>query len=514
MAILSGLMFTLGRERIHYIWGIFCIAVAVWAGAFYMVTLAHDPEAARFWWKISFTGLILNPFIFFHFVLEFINDARILKIKKFIIISLYTIAGAFLIINLATNLIINGITFLFNEVYYNTPPGVLHPYFMTIFVGLVFYAHYIIYQEYRKRRNDALFQQRVRYFFLATFIAYVGGSMNFLPVYGIEVPPVTSISVAIGSSIIAYTILRYKLFNIRVVTAQLLTLILAGLTIFRLIVSASTQEIIFNALILATTLFVGVYLILSVRKEVEQREEIQELAGRLKSVNSVLAHDVKAVLGKNKDMFSVLLEGTFGPISDKAKPFLERSFVDTRKLIASIVNILASGRDLVLTVKPFDLREAIAEVVNDVVKDASAKHIAVGINMPEEDCTIVADRAQLTTHTLKNLMENAINYNLENGSIAVNLSKKDAATFLLMVKDTGIGIKDDDKPNLFREGGCGKESLKVNVNSTGYGLVTAKKIVEAHGGKIWFESEGISGQGTTFFVELPAIAKISGQAGR
>ena len=300
MAILSGLMFTLGRERIHYIWGIFCIAVAVWAGAFYMVTLAHDPEAARFWWKISFTGLILNPFIFFHFVLEFINDARILKIKKFIIISLYTIAGAFLIINLATNLIINGITFLFNEVYYNTPPGVLHPYFMTIFVGLVFYAHYIIYQEYRKRRNDALFQQRVRYFFLATFIAYVGGSMNFLPVYGIEVPPVTSISVAIGSSIIAYTILRYKLFNIRVVTAQLLTLILAGLTIFRLIVSASTQEIIFNVLILATTLFVGVYLILSVRKEVEQREEIQELAGRLKSVNSVLAHDVKAVLGKNK----------------------------------------------------------------------------------------------------------------------------------------------------------------------------------------------------------------------
>src|SRR3990167_7028495 len=128
MAILAALMFILGKERAHYVWGIFSVAVAVWAWAFYAVTLADNPETAKFWWKISFAGLILNPFIFFHFVLEFINDTRILNIKKFIIISLYTIAGAFLIINLTTNLIINGVTFLFNEIYYNAPPGVLHPY--------------------------------------------------------------------------------------------------------------------------------------------------------------------------------------------------------------------------------------------------------------------------------------------------------------------------------------------------------------------------------------------------
>lgn len=64
----------------------------------------------------------------------------------------------------------------------------------------------------------------------------------------------------------------------------------------------------------------------------------------------------------------------------------------------------------------------------------------------------------------------------------------------------GIGIPDEDKPNLFKEGSHGKDSIKVNVHSTGYGLYSVKRIVDAHGGKVWFETE--AGKGTMFFVEL------------
>ena len=56
--------------------------------------------------------------------------------------------------------------------------------------------------------------------------------------------------------------------------------------------------------------------------------------------------------------------------------------------------------------------------------------------------------------------------------------------------------------NLFTEGGHGKDSIKVNVHSTGYGLFIAKEVVEAQGGKIWAESEG-QGKGSTFIVEFP-----------
>jgi signal transduction histidine kinase len=70
------------------------------------------------------------------------------------------------------------------------------------------------------------------------------------------------------------------------------------------------------------------------------------------------------------------------------------------------------------------------------------------------------------------------------------------------VKDSGIGITPEDKKNLFTEGGRGKDAVRVNVDSTGYGLYSVKLIVDAHNGKAWGESEGV-GKGSTFFVELP-----------
>ena len=57
--------------------------------------------------------------------------------------------------------------------------------------------------------------------------------------------------------------------------------------------------------------------------------------------------------------------------------------------------------------------------------------------------------------------------------------------------------------NLFTEGGHGKDSVKINVESTGFGLYIVKQIVDAHKGRVWAESEG-AGKGTQFYVELPA----------
>ena len=99
-------------------------------------------------------------------------------------------------------------------------------------------------------------------------------------------------------------------------------------------------------------------------------------------------------------------------------------------------------------------------------------------------------------------MQNSILYTKE-GKIIVGLSKNNNKV-LFFVKDTGIGITDEDKENLFTEGGRGKNSIKTNVDSTGYGLFSTKLIVDAHKGRIWAESEG-GGKGSTFFVEFDAI---------
>ncbi len=237
-------------------------------------------------------------------------------------------------------------------------------------------------------------------------------------------------------------------------------------------------------------------------------EQLKELNLRLKSVNTILSHDVKGVLGKNKDMFRALLDDDFGTIPDAIKPFVQQSYADTEKLIHSVVDILASGSNLTLQLSPFDLKAATLEVLEDVKKDAQIKNLSVECVVNDADYTIVADKTQLVTHVLRNLMENAVNYNIQNGSLKISLSRKDSDTFVFVVSDTGIGINEEDKKNIFKEGGHGKDSIKTNVHSSGYGLSTAKKTVLAHGGKISFTSEGVRCKGSTFTVELPVITKV------
>jgi signal transduction histidine kinase len=107
--------------------------------------------------------------------------------------------------------------------------------------------------------------------------------------------------------------------------------------------------------------------------------------------------------------------------------------------------------------------------------------------------------------SINNLIDNSIKYTKE-GKIIVKLEEGNGK-IKFSVKDTGIGITDEDKKNLFTEGGRGRDSVKTNVDSTGYGLFTVKLVIEAHKGKVWVESE--VGKGSTFFVELDAYQDTS-----
>ena len=112
------------------------------------------------------------------------------------------------------------------------------------------------------------------------------------------------------------------------------------------------------------------------------------------------------------------------------------------------------------------------------------------------------DEEKIREHVIRNLIDNAIRYT-PTGSIHVKLSDGDGKIHF-SVKDSGVGITPEDMSNLFTEGGHGKDSIKVNVHSTGYGLFIARQVVEASGGNISAQSEG-AGKGSRFIVELPAL---------
>ena len=128
---------------------------------------------------------------------------------------------------------------------------------------------------------------------------------------------------------------------------------------------------------------------------------------------------------------------------------------------------------------------------------AKVKRQSLVLNV--EPVAVLADREKMW-RVINNLIVNAIKFSYEGKSIYITLMKRDGKA-LLSVKDEGVGIPSSMKGEIFhlfalegRTGTSGEESF-------GLGLSISKQIVDAHNGKIWFESE--QGKGTTFFVELP-----------
>jgi signal transduction histidine kinase len=517
MAILAGTMFILGRERVHYVWGVFCTAVALWAGAFYMVTLADNPEMAKFWWKIAYIGIILNPFTFFHFVLEFINNASINRFKVLLITILYAIALIFLYLDITTNLIINEVTFLFNELYYNTPPAPLHFYFTAIFLTLWILAFSLVIWEYRKSK-EKLFRQRAIYFLVATLIGFVGGSMNFLAVYKIQMHPFTNLGVSLGAGLITYSILYLRLFNVRVVVAQLLTLILVGLTLFRLIISTSTQEMLLNAALLTFTLFIGVYLILSVKKEVIQREQLaianREL-GRLNeektSFLNFASHELRYSPTVIRNYSSLLLEGSYGELAQKVRDTIQTIFNLAQgdlKLVDDYLNVtrIEQGK-IKYDFKPVNITKMLNTVIDNFAEIAKQTntHTEKAFNA-EKEIIITLDESKIG-EVLNNLVDNAVEKYAKGTTVSVSLEPAvDGSKVLIKLSDTGIGMSKETIAKLFQRFSRARnvERDSKGIKGSGLGLYLARQYVLAHGGRIWAESAG-EGKGSVFFLELPAI---------
>ena len=140
-------------------------------------------------------------------------------------------------------------------------------------------------------------------------------------------------------------------------------------------------------------------------------------------------------------------------------------------------------------------------VASHLKRYADEKGVVLNVSIGEGVYLMGGDQEKIQQHVVRNLIDNAIKYTPK-GVIEVKLTDGDKLRF--SVKDSGVGITDEDKKNLFTEGGHGKDSIKVNVHSTGYGLFIAKQVVDIHGGKIWAESEG-EGKGSTFVVEFPIV---------
>ena len=155
----------------------------------------------------------------------------------------------------------------------------------------------------------------------------------------------------------------------------------------------------------------------------------------------------------------------------------------------------------------FDMINLINESVEIVKPQASDRSVTVHVHADGAAVELLGDRGKVK-QVLLNLLTNAIKYNKENGEIHVSVKMPvDAAVrdamARLEVRDTGRGISDENKQRMFEKFFRAADTAGY-TQGTGLGLVIARKIVEAHGGEMGFEST--LDVGTTFYFTLPVAA--------
>ncbi len=236
----------------------------------------------------------------------------------------------------------------------------------------------------------------------------------------------------------------------------------------------------------------------------ERTQELSAANSRQENLLHFISHEIKGYLTKAEGAFEGIASGDYGNAPAAVSTLASGALAEMRKGVATIMDILSASnfkKGTVTYIKtPLDLREIVGAVVDSLRPSAEEKKLVMTVSLAEGNYKISGDGEKIKAHVIRNLIDNAIRYTLS-GTVHVDLSREsDTITFI--VTDTGVGITPEDMSRLFTEGGHGKDSIKINVHTTGYGLFIAKQVMQAHGGKIWAESEG-EGKGSRFVAQFP-----------
>ncbi len=317
---------------------------------------------------------------------------------------------------------------------------------------------------------------------------------------------------------LAYLIVRYKAFNIKLIGAQALVvslIILVGSQFF--FIQNNTNRIL-TGVTLALIIGFGWILIKSIRLEVQRKEQLQEMSDKLAQANdqlrtldnaksefiSIASHQLRTPLTAIKGFISLLLEGSYGKIDEKPKDIINKVYQSNERLIDLVEDLLSlsrieSGR-MEYKFEKVKMEDVCQEVYDTFVIRAKERNLDFDFVLPKKPLTeAMTDRLKIR-EIVSNLVDNAIKYTPK-GGVKLKVTKEKEG-IRVAVTDTGIGVPEEEKPYLFSKFSRGKDITRLNTGGTGLGLHVGKRMIEDLHGKLWVESKG-EGRGSTFFVEVP-----------
>ncbi|MFZ5912330.1 MAG: PAS domain S-box protein [Chloroflexota bacterium] len=239
--------------------------------------------------------------------------------------------------------------------------------------------------------------------------------------------------------------------------------------------------------------------------------QLRELDRLKSSFLANMSHELRTPLNSILGFADVMLEELDGPLTENMNNDLQLIQKNGQHLLHLINDVLdmakiEAGR-MNLSPETFCFHEILEEVTSITSPLASEKSLSLFIESDsDQEVEVFADRTRLR-QVMLNLVNNAMKFT-EKGKISMRTTRTEDS-ILVTVHDTGIGIPPDKLETIFQEFTQVDSSSTRKAGGTGLGLPISRKLVEMHGGRLWAESTGIPGEGSTFYVELPLEARIN-----
>jgi len=487
------------------------------------------PEVQLFWIRVvmlvtSFLGPILLFLVF------------VFPGEKFIIKKRYLFPTLLLMVTSAsisfTPLMFTGITYQDGQI--NPTPGLGFPIFLIDFAGLFFLSFIVFLLRYR--HSTGVERNQYRYFFygiLLTFSLMVLTNVVFVILlkksFLVFLGPIYPV---ILMAAIAYAIVKYNLFNIKLIATQAFIFILSITLFARIFISPTVATRAIDSVIFVTVILFGVLLIRAVKQEVKAREKISSLANELSETNwqlarsneqlrivdqrksefvSIVSHQLRTPITAIKGYASLLLEDSYGKLTKEQEGPIDKIFASSKRLADMVSDFLDISKieqgKMTYTFTSVDLHAMLTDLTDEFRKEAKEKKLKLTFARPEKTSFIVTADEGKIRQIFSNILDNAIKYT-QKGEVTISIEKNEVqGTVITRMKDSGIGLSQDDIHHLFGKFTRGSGGQKEHTAGSGLGLYVAKKMLEAQHGKIWIDSEG-PGKGSTFAVELLAEEEV------
>ena len=218
---------------------------------------------------------------------------------------------------------------------------------------------------------------------------------------------------------------------------------------------------------------------------------------------SMASHQLRTPLTSVKGYLSMVLDGDVGKVTPRQQTLLREAFNSSERMVRLIADFLNVSRlqtgKFNIEKGAIDIKAIIKQEMASLGLIAKTHEIKFRFKITDEDLPLIADESKIQ-QVVMNLLDNAIYYSHPKSTVVVSLEKvkKDVA---FTVVDTGIGVPHKDQPKLFQKFYRAKNARHQRPDGTGVGLFMARRVVEAHNGRIIFSSK--EGRGSTFGFSIP-----------